>query len=84
MFFLSNSQCVTIGIDNGLAPNRRSSIWSSNDEVHLRQYVSLGFNSSSPSTAYMRQPIWSALVQIMACRLFGAKPLSKLVLGYYH
>ena len=26
---------------------------------------------------------WSALVQIMACRLFGAKPLSKPKLGYY-
>ena len=30
----------------------------------------------------MRQWIGSALVQIMACRLFGAKPLSKPVLGY--
>ena len=30
----------------------------------------------------MRQWIGSALVQIMACRLFNAKPLSKLVLGY--
>ena len=25
---------------------------------------------------------WSALVQIMACRLFGTKPLSKPVLGF--
>ena len=31
----------------------------------------------------MRQWIRSALVQIMACRLFGAKPLSKPVLDYY-
>ena len=30
----------------------------------------------------MRQQIGSALVQIMACRLFGAKPLSKPMLGY--
>ena len=30
----------------------------------------------------MRQWIGSALVQIMACRLFGAKPLSKPMLGY--
>ena len=30
----------------------------------------------------MRQWIRSALVQIMACRLFGAKPLTKPVLGY--
>ena len=35
-----------------------------------------------PSAAYMRQWIGSALVQIMACRLFGAKPLSESVLTY--
>ena len=34
-------------------------------------------NSSPPNAAYIRQWIWPALVQIMACRLFGAKPLSK-------
>ena len=40
------------------------------------------FNSSPPSAAYMRQRIRSALVQIMACRLFGAKPLPEPVLAY--
>ena len=39
-------------------------------------------NSSPPSAAYRRQWIGSALVHIMACRLFGAKPLSKPMLGY--
>ena len=39
-------------------------------------------NSFPPSAAYMRQWIWSTLVQIMACRLFGAKPLCKSMLGY--
>ena len=39
-------------------------------------------NSSPPSAAYMRQWIVSALVQIMACRLLGAKPLSKQMLAY--
>ena len=39
-------------------------------------------NSSPPSAAYMRQWIGPALVQIMACRLFGDKPLSKPTLGY--
>ena len=34
-----------------------------------------------PSAAFMRQCIGSALVQIKACRLFGAKPLSKPMLG---
>ena len=39
-------------------------------------------NSSSLSAAYMHQWIRSALVQIMTCRLFGAKPLSEPVLVY--
>ena len=34
-------------------------------------------NSSPPSATCMRQWMESALVQIMDCRLFGAKPLSK-------
>ena len=36
--------------------------------------------SFPPNAAYMRQWTGSALVQIMACRLFGAKPLSNPVL----
>ena len=39
-------------------------------------------NSSPPSAAHMCQWIGSASVQIMACRLFGAKALSKPKLGY--
>ena len=37
---------------------------------------------SPPSATYMHQWIGSALVQIMACRLFGAKSLSKPMLAY--
>ena len=40
------------------------------------------FNTSPPSAAYMRQWIESALGQIMACRLFSTKRLSKPILGY--
>ena len=40
-------------------------------------------NSSSPRVAYMRQWIGSVYMQIMACRLFGTKSLSKPMLGYY-
>ena len=40
------------------------------------------FNSSPPSAAYMRSLIGSALVQIMASCLFGAKPLSKSMFVY--
>ena len=39
-------------------------------------------NPSSPSAAYMRQWIWSALIQTMACRIFGGRQLSEPVLGY--
>ena len=44
--------------------------------------VTLWFNSSPPIAAYRHQWIASVLVQIMACRLFSAKPLSKPMLGY--
>ena len=44
--------------------------------------VDSSFNSSPPSVAYMRQWIGSALFQIMACRLFGAKPSYKPMLAY--
>ena len=55
------------------------------NEIFRPKYSSLSprrVNTSPPNTAYMR--IGSALVQIMACRLFGAKPLSKPMLGYSH
>ena len=39
-------------------------------------------NSSPPSAAYMRRWTLSALVQIMAYRLVGAKPLSEPMLPY--
>ena len=37
---------------------------------------------SPPSAAYMRQQTRSALVQVMACRLFGTKPLPEPILAY--
>ena len=37
---------------------------------------------SPPSTAYMRQCTWLSLVQVMACRLFGAKSLAEPMLFY--
>ena len=40
-------------------------------------------NSSLLSATYMHQWIVSALAQIMACHLFGTKPLSDSVLNYY-
>ena len=45
-------------------------------------YIFFLIKSSPPSAAYMRQCRGSALVQIMACRLYGAEPLSKPMMGY--
>ena len=39
-------------------------------------------NSSPPSAAYTRRWTGSSLVQVMACRLFGAKPLPEPMLVY--
>ena len=38
---------------------------------------------NSPSVAYLRRWTGSALVQILACRLDGAKPLSEPMLTYW-
>ena len=60
---------------SGLEENCHYSNWSTS-------YCTLNVKSLRPSNAYMRQYIRSQLVQIMACRLFGAKPLSKPLLSY--
>ena len=39
-------------------------------------------NAYPPSAAYMRQWTGSTLVQVMACRLFGAQPLPEPMLAY--
>ena len=43
----------------------------------------LNTHSPPPSATYLLQWIGSALVQIMACHLFSAQPLSEPVLGYW-
>ena len=40
-------------------------------------------NSLRPNDAYMRQKTRPSLVEIMACRLSGAKPLSQPMMTYY-
>ena len=49
---------------------------------HKKSWVPSSVNSLRQSEAYMHWSPRSSLVQIMACRLFGAKPLSKPMLGY--
>ena len=52
--------------------------------TYIYMYIDIRptLNSSPPRSSYMRLWIRSALVQIMVCSLFGAKPLSKPMLGY--
>ena len=68
-------------------PNK--AIWSSiyrihvttsvdNDCIHSQNLI----NSLKPSDAYMRHQPRSSLVQILACRVIGAKPLSEPILYY--
>ena len=42
-----------------------------------------GMLAHPPSAAYMRQWIRSALIQVMACCLFGAKLLPEPMLAYW-
>ena len=42
----------------------------------------ISINSSPPSAGYVRRRIGPVLIQVMACRLFGAKPLSKTMQDY--
>ena len=52
-----------------------SSLW-------VLQDMSSFINSSPLSAAYMHWSTWSPLVQVMACRLFGTKPLPEPMLTY--
>ena len=41
--YVSNLQQSTIGLDNGLTPNRRQAIiWTNADPIHWRIYAALG------------------------------------------
>ena len=51
-------------------------------EATIYRQLTYSLKFIPPSVAYMRQWIRLALVQIMACRLFGAKPSSEPLLGY--
>ena len=51
--------------------------WSKINRNTILMYLYPWLTHPPLSASYMRQWIGSALVQIMACRLFGAKPLSK-------
>ena len=60
----------------------KNSVGAKRQNYRERSDFQLILISSPSNAAYMHQWIGSALVKIMACRLFGAKPLSKPMLGY--
>ena len=64
--------------------SRLSWWWGLNSENMWGPGAWFNIISSPPRAAYMRQRIGSASVQIMVCRLFGAKPFSELMLVYCH
>ena len=72
---------VVIGY-NRLVSRRRSVFYVWWKKVTIRHIIFNTHPHPLPSAAFMRQWIGLALGQIMACRLFGAKPLSKPMLGY--
>ena len=55
-------------------------VWPSHDGNSYSQKGDI--NPSPPSAAYMHQWTGSSLVQVMACRLFGAKPLPEPIPAY--
>ena len=89
MYYLAHSMSIKVVAQKvsiikapfGLS-ERRIELWFAKIEQNdnsCASFVHVLVNSSSP---IVRQWIGFALVQIMACRLFGAKPLSKPLLGY--
>ena len=65
------------------APGHQQSLyWSPGNNAPANVSSHQWLNSSPPSAAYMRQWTESSLVQVMACRLFGTKPLPEPMLAY--
>ena len=72
-----NDFALSVSVYELLSKHFSWSAWNS-----FPKFVSECYLLISPSAAYMRRWIGSALAQIIVCRVFGAKPLSKPMLGY--
>ena len=73
IYYLDSYICFWYWIEMGVVKVRLSCLGYQLVDGH---YLSVWLILFPPSSAYMRQWIGLALVQIMACRLFGSKPLS--------
>ena len=82
---------VSLHSPNGRQMPAVSAVQGDCERVYLYQYILSNtwltlntVNSAiTPCAAYMRQRTGSALVRIMACRLFGAKPLPEPMLLFH-
>ena len=72
MFLLCKSWC----------PFHITVFWKNKEKRSTFSRPDKCINSSPPSATYMRQWSGPASVQIMTCRLFGAKPLPEPMLTY--
>ena len=78
-FFLSNGEYkMRLVPANKRRLTHVTSSLSGWDHTHLTQCDI--FNSSTPGAAHMRRWTGSALAQVVACHLFGAKPLPEPIL----
>ena len=73
-----SSKMVKIMTADALAP----CVARTSAAMILTMSILVFLNSSPPSAVYMRQCTGSALVQVMACRMFGAKPSPESMLAY--
>ena len=87
-FFYGNC-CISIQISLKFVPTNSkptsvqilANILTNGDSIYWRIYASSGL-TRLPLGLHMRQWIRSALVEIIACRLFSTKPLSEPMLEY--
>ena len=82
--FQSHLACLELDGNGTEALSSSCAVAGDFTSIALSLPFGLSIIKSSPfSAAYMRQWAGSTLVQIMACRLIGAKPLSKQMVGYF-
>ena len=81
IFFSSTTLWVSWFCQPTGCPSSVSFPWLRQQTVSATLDCKHNINSSPLRVAYMRQWTGLALVQIVACRLFGSKPLSKPMLG---
>ena len=81
----SQDACVLVLHILMLETGFKAQVYMYNVLLAFRNFASISWmivNSSPPCAAYMRQSTASSFVRVMACCLFGAKPLPEPVMAY--